>query len=133
MTDHHVIQRYEECPACTDGSCGECGTASSMHASPGVRVVKRSIRFVVCTNGHNEGVPKPCGVCGPGHHPLAAPGITTEVIGERHTRRWVPAVHMKHPLDTGKGKCGTSAPAIRLTTDWEAVTCIHCKKMKGKR
>lgn len=133
MNDQVTVLRFEPCPACTDGSCGECGTASSTHAAAGVRIIRRRIRFVVCQNGHDRGAPKPCNACGPAHHPLAAPGITTEVVGERHTRRWVPAVHMKHSLDTGKGRCGTVVPSVRLTDDWQAVTCTLCKNMKGKR
>ena len=117
---------YELCPRCADGSCKQCGPASSEHAAPGVVVVVRRVRFVPCSC---KG--KGCERCGPGVHELAAVGVCLETVDEHASKRWVPSLHMK--ID-GKPRCGAPGAEDRMTDDRTAVTCTRCQRfIKGKK
>lgn len=120
-----TITRFERCPACTDGSCRACGSASAEHAAPGVRLVVRQVRFIacVCESG--------CALCGPNVHELAAPGVTIEIVEEHDAKRWVPVVHLNK---NGNSACGTAWIGAQTTSSISEVTCRRCLKWnKGVR
>jgi hypothetical protein len=124
-----TIATYEPCPECVDGSCLLCGPASGEHAAPGVRLVVRRIRFVLCKhcNGGDG-----CEDCGSHVHPLATAGVTTEVIEEHTSKRWVPSIHLRRP--EGRTACGrTDVEDDRRTSDPNKVTCGHCKGPRGRK
>jgi len=120
-----TIRRFEPCPDCCDGSCGRCGAASSEHAGPGVRAVIRKFMFVrCCDTGCNE--------CGALVHRDAAPGVRLEVVTERTTKRWAPALHL---LRGERVWCGWDK-AVELGAVTENVddprTCGKCKRAKAR-
>lgn len=129
MAEETVVVTYTPCPDCRDGSCGQCGLASSEHAGPGVLLTVTRLRFVRCPS-----CKKGCDNCGPKQHPMALPGICTEVVREHNSKRWVPSMHMHDTTSKQSNAtvCGSHAPE-RLVTAWAEVTCRVCLKRRKQK